>query len=232
MVVLGDSGLPSGNTSLADANRMFREIGFGLSGAVVDITYATRILHRDALIGFERVLDPVLPAFPIVGSLGSEVSSHLVLEHREGGLVLASSVVLTSNRGGYAANGYFVYEEPGTGRTKWIVDPFAFFQKAFGAARRRRNGGDISEGVTKEADGHDQMLKRARHLGAAADDTALLKSSTSWQSCLIMLSMICFECASMGANASFSTFNLSPMIWSIRLMICRISSCRLPPWRK
>ena len=54
MVVLGDSGLPSGNTSLADANRMFGEIGFGLSGAVVDVTYAARILHRDDLIGFER----------------------------------------------------------------------------------------------------------------------------------------------------------------------------------
>lgn len=135
MVVLGDSGLPAGNTSLADANRMFQEIGFGLSGAVVDITYATKVLHRDSLIGFERDLDPVLPTFPIVGTLGQDVSSHLVLEHREGDLVLASSVVLTSNRGGYVANGYFIYEEPATGRTKWIVDPFAFFQKAFGAKR-------------------------------------------------------------------------------------------------
>jgi hypothetical protein len=133
MVVLGDSGLPSGNTSLADANKLFAEIGFGLSGAAVDITYATRILHRDELIGFERPLDPVLPAFPIVGTFGSDVSSHLILEHHEGNLVLASSVVLTSSRGGYAANGYFVYEEPGTGRTKWLIDPFAFFQKAFGA---------------------------------------------------------------------------------------------------
>jgi len=132
-VVLGDSSLPSGNTSLADANRLFAEIGFGLSGSAVDITYRTRILHRDQLIGFERPLDPVLPAFPIVGTFGPDVSSHLVLEHREGNLVLASSVVLTSSRGGYAANGYFVYEEPGTGRTKWIIDPFAFFQKAFGA---------------------------------------------------------------------------------------------------
>jgi hypothetical protein len=133
MVVLGDSGLPSGNTSLADANKLFAEIGFGLSGAAVDITYGTRILHRDELIGFERPLDPVLPAFPIVGTFGSDVSSHLILEHREGNLVLATSVVLTSSRGGYAANGYFVYEEPGTGRTKWLIDPFAFFQKAFGA---------------------------------------------------------------------------------------------------
>ncbi len=132
MVVIGNSGLPSGNTPLADANKVFAEIGFGLSGASVDITYSARVLHRDDLIGFERPLDPVLPAFPIVGTFGHDVSSHLILEHREGSMVLASSVVLTSNRGGFAANGYFVYEEPGTGRTKWIVDPFAFFQKAFG----------------------------------------------------------------------------------------------------
>jgi hypothetical protein len=133
MVVLGDSGLPSGNTSLADANKLFAEIGFGLSGAAVDITYGTRILHRDALIGYERPLDPVLPAFPIVGTFGSDVSSHLILEHREASLVLASSVVLTSPHGGYAANGYIIYEEPGTGRTKWLIDPFSFFQKALGA---------------------------------------------------------------------------------------------------
>ena len=132
MVVIGNSGLPSSNTPLADANKVFADLGFGLSGASVDITYNTRILHRDDLIGFERPLDPVLPPFPIVGTFGHDVSSHLILEHREGCLVLASSVVLTSNRGGFAANGYFVYEEPGTGRTKWIVDPFAFFQKAFG----------------------------------------------------------------------------------------------------
>jgi hypothetical protein len=131
-VILGDGGLPSGNTAFADANRLFAEIGFGLSGGLVDLTYGARILQRDALIGFERPLDPVLPAFPIVGTFGADVSSHLVLEHREGDLVLASSVVITSSRGGYAANGYFVYEEPGTGRTKWIIDPFAFFQKAFG----------------------------------------------------------------------------------------------------
>ena len=132
MVVIGNSGLPSTTTPLADANKLFAEIGFGLSGAGVDLTHGTRILQRDELIGYERPLDPVLPPFPIVGTFGHDVSSHLVLEHRVGNLVLATSVVLTSNRGGYAANGYFVYEEPVTARTKWIVDPFAFFQKAFG----------------------------------------------------------------------------------------------------
>src|SRR5262245_42724692 len=133
IVVLDDSGLPSGNSSLADANRLFAEMGFGLIGADVHLTYCSRILHRDELIGFERPLDPVLPAFPIVRTFGSDVSSHLVLGQREGNLVLASSVVLTSSRGGYAAQGYVVYEEPGTGRLKWIIDPFAFFKKALGA---------------------------------------------------------------------------------------------------
>ena len=99
---------------------------------MVDITYGTRVLHRDSIVGFERPLDPVLPAFPIVGTFGADVASHLILEHREGNLALASSVALTSNRGGYVANGYFIYEEPGTGRTKWIIDPFAFFQRALG----------------------------------------------------------------------------------------------------
>ena len=145
-VVLGDSGLPSGGTSLADGNELFAAIGFGLSGNVVDLTYGTRILHRDTLVGFERALDPVLPAFPIVGTFGSDVTSHLVLEHREGDLVLASSVVLTSNRGGYAASGYVVYEEPETGRAKWIIDPFAFFQKAFGAETHADTGRDHAVG--------------------------------------------------------------------------------------
>jgi polysaccharide biosynthesis protein PelA len=132
-VVIGDAGLPFGTPSFTEANRLFGAIGFALSGSVADITYAARVLYRDELIGFERELDPVLPAFPITGTQGADVTSHLVLEHREGNQVFASSVVLTSSRGGYVANSYFVYEEPVSGRTKWIVDPFAFFRKAFDA---------------------------------------------------------------------------------------------------
>jgi polysaccharide biosynthesis protein PelA len=131
VVVVGDTGPSSSGPGLADANRLFGAIGFGLSGAAADITYAARVLYRDALIGFERELDPVLPAFPIVGTVGPDVTSHLVVEHRDGAAVFTSSLVLTSNRGGYVANGYFIYEEPISGRTKWIVDPFAFFRKAF-----------------------------------------------------------------------------------------------------
>ena len=46
--------------------------------------------------------------------------------------MLASSVVLTSSRG-LCGQRLCRLRGPGTGRTKWIIDPFAFFQKAFGA---------------------------------------------------------------------------------------------------
>ena len=42
---------------------------------MVDITYGTRVLHRDGIVGFERLLDPVLPPFPIVGTFGADVAS-------------------------------------------------------------------------------------------------------------------------------------------------------------
>ncbi|MEA2903730.1 MAG: polysaccharide biosynthesis protein PelA [Alphaproteobacteria bacterium] len=135
MVVLGDGGVSYGEAPPDDASRLFQEIGFRVSGAFVDLTYAARVLHRDGLIGFEQPLDPVLPAFPIVETVGADVASHLVLEHREAGATQPSSVVLTSGRGGFIATGYSIYEEPISGRTRWIVDPFAFFRTAYGVAR-------------------------------------------------------------------------------------------------
>jgi hypothetical protein len=131
MVVLGDGGLAAGEAPPEEANQLFEQIGFRMSGGYIDLTYGTHVLHRDALIGFEQKLDPSLPGFPVVGTIGAAVASHLVLESRDAGATLASSVVLTSPRGGYAASGYLLYEEPISGRTKWITDPFAFFRKAF-----------------------------------------------------------------------------------------------------
>ena len=132
MVVLGDSGLVSGNETLEEANGLFAEIGFHTSGAFVDLTYETRVLHRDALIGFEREPDRVLPGFPVIETIGGDVVSHLTLAYPDTGSTLSSSVVLTSSRGGFAATGYTIYEEPNTARTKWLVDPFAFFRQAYG----------------------------------------------------------------------------------------------------
>ena len=133
MVVLGDGGIAAGEAPPDEANQLFEQIGFRMSGGFIDLTYGTHVLHRDALIGFEQKLDPALPGFPVVGTIGAAVSSHLILETRDAGASLSSSVVLTSPRGGYAASNYALYEEPITARTKWIIDPFAFFRKAFNA---------------------------------------------------------------------------------------------------
>jgi polysaccharide biosynthesis protein PelA len=133
MIILGEGGFSLDDQPPADINRLFEAIGFRISGPFVDLTHSTRVLHRDQLIGFEQPLDPVLPGFPIVSTVGSDMSSHLVLQHRDAGAAIISSVVLTGSRGGFAASGYLIYEEPYTHRTKWIIDPFAFFRKALGA---------------------------------------------------------------------------------------------------
>ena len=77
-------------------NALFAAIGFRLSGAFVDLTYGAHVLHRDALLGFEQPLDPVLPAFPIVTA--QNAASHLVLEDRRGGAT--TSLILTGPHGG------------------------------------------------------------------------------------------------------------------------------------
>jgi polysaccharide biosynthesis protein PelA len=130
--VLGGEEVFDDDIQWGDVNRLFKQIGFQVDDSPVDLTYGTRVLHRDGLIGFEQQLDPVLPAFPIISAFGPDVSSHLVLEQRDSDIPRASSLVLTSPRGGFAAEGYLVYIEPATNQTKWIVDPFAFFQQAFG----------------------------------------------------------------------------------------------------
>jgi len=133
LIILGEGGFSLDDPPPADVDRLFEAIGFRISGPFVDLTHSTHVLHRDQLIGFEQPLDPVLPSFPIVSTVGSDMSSHLVLQHRDTGAAIMSSVVLTGSRGGFAASRYLIYEEPYTHRTKWIIDPFAFFRKALGA---------------------------------------------------------------------------------------------------
>ena len=130
MIVLGEGGFSLDDRPPPEVNRLFEAIGFRISAPFVDLTYSTRVLYRDGLIGFEQPLDPVLPGFPIVSAVGGDISSHLVLQHRDAGAVVMSSVVLTGSRGGFAASGYLLYEEPYTHRTKWIIDPFEFFRQA------------------------------------------------------------------------------------------------------
>src|SRR5262249_59582423 len=97
-----------------------------------DLTYASKITQRDGLIGFEHDVDSVLPQYPVVNVVTTDVARHLTLERRQGGAITNSTVVLTSPRGGYAATGYFQYQVPGTDISQWIVEPFAFFTAAFG----------------------------------------------------------------------------------------------------
>lgn len=132
IAILGDGGYPATEDSQLEANRLFARIGFAFSGSSIDLTYATTVAQRDALIGFEHDLDSVLPQYPVVNVAAADVARHLTLARRQANGSTASTVVLTSPRGGFAAAGYFQYQVPGTDLAQWIVDPFAFFAAAFG----------------------------------------------------------------------------------------------------
>ena len=82
---LATAGLRPARAPPDEANQLFEQIGFRMSGGFIDLTYGTHVLHRDALIGFEQKLDPALPGFPVVGTIGAAVSSHLILETRDAG---------------------------------------------------------------------------------------------------------------------------------------------------
>lgn len=132
IAVLGDGGFPSDQAGQVEANLLFEQIGFRLSDATIDLTYASRIAYRDSMVGFEREPDAVLPEYPVVDLVGADVASHLKLQYADAEERIDSTVVLTSPRGGFAASGYFTYETPGTESVQWIVDPFAFFAAALG----------------------------------------------------------------------------------------------------
>ncbi len=133
IVVLGGGGFPSVEEAQVEANRLFAQIGFEMTESTIDLTYETKVVHRDAMIGFERDLDSVLPQYSLIKVVGADVARHLTLAQHAADGDAESTVVLTSPRGGFAANRYFQYDIPGTSIVQWIVDPFAFFTAAFGA---------------------------------------------------------------------------------------------------
>jgi polysaccharide biosynthesis protein PelA len=117
-------------------NRILARIGLEHMNNFVELTYRTRIAMKDdAMIGFERKIDRVLPGFPMVTTEGGGARTHLVLEVPLSSGLQRSVVVATSERGGYVAQNYTVLLEPNTERVGWVINPFAFFRAALGDER-------------------------------------------------------------------------------------------------
>ncbi|MCR8548670.1 hypothetical protein M4578_12595 [Salipiger sp. P9] len=127
LAILGDPGLASeGAGDLTGA--LLTQLGLEISGTLPVTRDAALLWQDDALYGFERALGPVLPPLPLVSARSPQVVTHLAIRAPDG---RASAVINSGPRGAWVPPGYAVYSA-GTAGYKWLIDPFAFFDRVFG----------------------------------------------------------------------------------------------------
>ena len=116
---------------LALLNRFLQRFGLRDEEGYSDLTYRSRPAELDpAMVGFERALDGVLPGYPKLRKVDGRVASHLVMR-RGGDPATDSHLIVTGPAGGLVTEGYARHYDPESLRKLWIIDPFAFFRRAF-----------------------------------------------------------------------------------------------------
>lgn len=133
LIVFGSLGEEPNWASAGMARQLFRTIGLEYTGETVVSTYRSEVRSVDPdVFEFERPLAPPIPAFPIVHRLDRQVTAHVTLATPDNTGTDPVVVVATGPKGGFAASNYIVFYEPLSNRTKWLLNPFAFFYRALG----------------------------------------------------------------------------------------------------
>ncbi|HRD76371.1 MAG TPA: hypothetical protein PK264_10580 [Hyphomicrobiaceae bacterium] len=132
-VMIGEVAPPSPEALEPTVARILARLGLHTSGQFIGLTHRSKVVFADPdMLGFERRIDAVLPGYLVVTAKANEATAHLTLRHSSPRGEVSSDVVATSPRGGYAPHDFTIFYEPNTNRVRWILNPFAFFKKAFG----------------------------------------------------------------------------------------------------
>jgi polysaccharide biosynthesis protein PelA len=134
-VMLGEIAPKENDEMVPAINRILAPLGLAHGGTFVDLTYRSKVMSQDTMIGFEQKLDKALPGFPLMIRRNAEARAHLVIDAETPTGHQQAIVVATSERGGFAAQNYTVVLEPNTDRLGWIINPFEFFAKSMGTER-------------------------------------------------------------------------------------------------
>ncbi|MCG5242526.1 hypothetical protein ACIU1J_18155 [Azospirillum doebereinerae] len=133
-VVLGEPGIRASAggraVPMALVNRFLARFGLRDDDGYSDLTYKSKPVLADAMIGYERKLIGVLPGYPLFRKTDDRFVSHLVMR-RGGDPGSDSHLVVTGPAGGLAAEGYTRHYDPEINRRLWILDPFAFLRESF-----------------------------------------------------------------------------------------------------
>lgn len=135
LVVLGElgptedaRGKPVPHALLA---RFVGLLGLAHDGDWSPVAYDARIVRADAaMVGFERAYGDILPPFELFEPLTADTRSHLVIGRAD--LDRPSHLIVTGPNGGFAAAGFTHFRDPAQNFTQWYLNPFAFFEAAFG----------------------------------------------------------------------------------------------------
>ncbi len=133
-IALGELGVQAAAVETEILASYLARLGIEESGPASRLGLWSRIDASDpAMIGFECDYLVTAGLAPTVRA-GLDATSHLRVEFRAGS-GMATDLVVTSDRGGYAASEALVRTDD-FGFSRWIIDPFAFFERILGTGLR------------------------------------------------------------------------------------------------
>lgn len=136
LVFLSELAPPDPPTSARAIAAILDRLGLELTQQYVSVTSDARIADLDrTMLGFERPVDKVLPDFLVMLAKPGKARVHLSVDAPTRIGMKRAALVVTSEAGGYASDEYTIYFEPNTDKVQWILNPFEFFRRAFGAGR-------------------------------------------------------------------------------------------------
>ncbi|MCH7678261.1 DUF2194 domain-containing protein, partial [candidate division KSB1 bacterium] len=118
---------------ISAVNQFCKALGFIIDDTNWTVNMARiELVYKDPeMVEFERSLDYELTNYEIYKPFHPKTKAYLKLKRND--IPDSESVlVFTTPHGGFAATGYVFYENPTNYEKQWRVNPFKFFEEAFG----------------------------------------------------------------------------------------------------
>ena len=133
---LAEIAPPEPPSSQDAVGRILARLGLKASDQFVSVTSKARIAIADrTMTGFERPLDKALPEFRVMETASPTTVVHLSAVVPGEETDTTSVLVATGPGGGYVADAFTIFYDEATDKARWTLNPFAFFEKAFGEER-------------------------------------------------------------------------------------------------
>ncbi|KJJ83727.1 conserved hypothetical protein, secreted [Candidatus Omnitrophus magneticus] len=119
-------------TPLPVVNKVFNEMSLEYSGNWSDNPFLIELIDKNKnMVEFERTLTDELTSYVTIKSL--DANNHIYLRLKRKDIADSeSALVVTTARGGIAMEGYELFINYEDDKFRWRINPFLFFEEAFG----------------------------------------------------------------------------------------------------